>query len=445
MKKALALCGGGSKGSYQMGVWKALNELGEKIDIVCGTSIGALNASMIAQDKYDECLDLWKKTRNDTILATPISIDENSLKKSFKNMKDLVPFLKNYLKDKGADITPFKKSIDYYIDEEKIINSPLDIGVVCVTFPGFKPHFVRLKEVKKEDIKSYILASASCFPLFPLCKIGNTNYIDGGYFDNLPIDFCLDLGAHEVIAVDLNFNITHKEYLNKPFIKYIYPSHDLGGFFNFDKDLIENNMILGYNDAMKKYGKYLGFRYTFYKEEDLSFIAQKFMIILANIFKDFRKAKIRSLYKEEINLYDILEKYTYRPLSYIEYYIRAVEELMEYLKFDYLQVYRLKDISFLLLKKVLEIKSNNIVFKENYDKQKTSLKKRDYLNKSKAEEILSYSFHTLNAGKILPSDFVLDVLAVNPYLVIYMILEMTWSDFDAEEEKNFGFTFEFTD
>lgn len=140
MKKALALCGGGSKGSYQMGVWKALNELGEKIDIVCGTSIGALNASMIAQDKYDECLDLWKKTRNDTILATPISIDENSLKKSFKNMKDLVPFLKNYLKDKGADITPFKKSIDYYIDEEKIINSPLDIGVVCVTFPGFKPH-----------------------------------------------------------------------------------------------------------------------------------------------------------------------------------------------------------------------------------------------------------------------------------------------------------------
>ena len=118
---------------------------------------------------------------------------------------------------------------------------------------------------------------------------------------------------------------------------------------------------------------------------------------------------------------------------------------MEYLKFDYLQVYRLKDISFLLLKKVLEIKSNNIVFKENYDKQKTSLKKRDYLNKSKAEEILSYSFHTLNAGKILPSDFVLDVLAVNPYLVIYMILEMTWSDFDAEEEKNFGFTFEFTD
>ena len=34
MKRALALCGGGSKGSYEMGVWKALRELGINFDIV---------------------------------------------------------------------------------------------------------------------------------------------------------------------------------------------------------------------------------------------------------------------------------------------------------------------------------------------------------------------------------------------------------------------------
>lgn len=445
MKKALALCGGGSKGSYEMGVWKALKELDEKFDIVCGTSIGALNAAMICQEKYDDCLDLWKKTRNNTILKTPISIDESSLKKTFKNMTDLVPFLKNYLKDKGADISPFKESLEYYIDPDKILASPMEIGVVCVTFPGFKPHFVNLKEVKKDLIRQYILASASCFPLFPVCKIGNTNYIDGGYYDNLPIDFCLDFGAHEVIAVDLNYNITHKEYLNKPFVRYIHPSWNLGGFFNFTKEAVEKNMTLGYNDAMKSYKKYLGYRYTFYKEEDINFISKKFMVVLANVYKDFKKSRIKSLYKEDISLYQILENHTYTSLSYEDYYIRAVEEVMEYLNFDYLKVYRLSELPKLIQKKFSETNAKSKDLLDNYAKQKTALKKRDYLNKQRPNDILSICYNIIHHGKIIEKDLILDILAINPYLVIYLILGMVWSDFDAEEEKNFGFTFEFDD
>lgn len=46
MKRALVLGGGGAKGAYEIGVWKALNELGEQFDLVCGTSIGALIGAM---------------------------------------------------------------------------------------------------------------------------------------------------------------------------------------------------------------------------------------------------------------------------------------------------------------------------------------------------------------------------------------------------------------
>ena len=55
--RALVLSGGGSKGSYQIGVWKALRELNIKIDIVTGTSAGALNAALITQNTYRRAID----------------------------------------------------------------------------------------------------------------------------------------------------------------------------------------------------------------------------------------------------------------------------------------------------------------------------------------------------------------------------------------------------
>ncbi len=446
MKRGLALCGGGSKGSYEMGVWKALKELGISIDIVCGSSIGALNAVMYAQDKYDDCLELWQTTTNNSILTTPISIDNSPLKESFKNMNDLIPFVRGFIRDKGADITPFKETLDKYVDIDKVINSKLEIGVVCAHFPSLKPKFVNLKQVKKEEIKSYILASASCFPLFPLCKIGKETYIDGGYYDNLPIDFCLDLGATEVIAVDLNYNITHKEYLNKPFVKYIHPSWDLGGFFNFSNDTTSVNLTLGYNDCLKAYGIYTGFRYTFYANPNIKKSPNKFLLLLSNIMKDFKWSKIRPLYKEDTSLFKILEKYTYnKNLTALEYYIRALEELMEYLGFDNLKVYRFEEVKSLILKKIngFKIKEPNLF--SLYENQKTQIKKREYLNKSNKKDILGLSYNIITHGKFLDKSFVLNLYAVNPNLVIYLVLAMTWSDIDVEEEKNFGFTFEFED
>ena len=52
MKRALVLSGGGAKGSYQYGVWKALRKLNIKFDIVTGTSIGAVNGAMIVLGDY---------------------------------------------------------------------------------------------------------------------------------------------------------------------------------------------------------------------------------------------------------------------------------------------------------------------------------------------------------------------------------------------------------
>ena len=52
MKKGLVLAGGGSRGAYQIGVWQALRELDFQIQAVAGTSVGALNAAMVAQEDF---------------------------------------------------------------------------------------------------------------------------------------------------------------------------------------------------------------------------------------------------------------------------------------------------------------------------------------------------------------------------------------------------------
>lgn len=51
-KTALVLSGGGSRGAYEIGVWEALIELGIKIDLVTGTSVGSINGAFVAQKDF---------------------------------------------------------------------------------------------------------------------------------------------------------------------------------------------------------------------------------------------------------------------------------------------------------------------------------------------------------------------------------------------------------
>ena len=105
MKRALVFGGGGSKGAYELGVWRALEELGISFDIVTGTSIGAMIGAMYVQKQYERCLELWEKLSVDDIIANGVNLDMDiellmSQKGRYKTL------LKSYVKNKGADITP---------------------------------------------------------------------------------------------------------------------------------------------------------------------------------------------------------------------------------------------------------------------------------------------------------------------------------------------------
>lgn len=264
MKRAVVLAGGGSKGAYEAGYMRALKELGIDYQIVTGTSIGALNGCLLAQNDQQAMEDLWENLDISKVFAGGFSPDFNFDLDTMLDQSNLVvSFFKSYLKEKGADITPLKELIRGLLKEDRLLSSPIDFGLCTVHYPSLKPLLITKSEMEKEYIFDYLIASASCFPVFPTHNFQNQSFIDGGYYDNVPVDLALEMGADEVIVVDMHEEATHKHYLNRPHIIYTTPYVDLGGFMDFSKDALQRNMRIGYQTAMKYFGNLVGVQYTF--------------------------------------------------------------------------------------------------------------------------------------------------------------------------------------
>jgi len=257
--KALVLAGGGAKGSYQMGVWKALKKLNIKIDIVTGTSIGALNGALIVQNTYFRGIRLWLTTDFYKLFGSEL-LDIKDTKKAIKL------YSKNLINQTGIDTDNYEKFVKKWLNLGKIYKSNIDYGIITYNLSDKKPHFATKNNTGIDKLCDYIIASSSCFPAFEMKEIDGDKFIDGGYYDNLPINLAIDMGANEIIAAELDSPGIRRSVKNNDVkITYIRPTCDLGNFLVFDKKCIKRNIRLGYNDTMKVFNELDGNVYTFKK------------------------------------------------------------------------------------------------------------------------------------------------------------------------------------
>ncbi len=262
MKRAVVLAGGGARGCYEFGVWTALRECGVEFDLLTGTSIGAINAALMAQGDYALAKELWETIRVDQVIDGGIDLDL-SIEAMFGQLRQLGPFLKKYIGSRGADITPLVELVKRVIDEEKVRASGVRLGIPAVAFPSLKPLEITLEQMPEGALHDYLLASAACFPAFPVMKAEGRSYIDGGYYDNLPIDLAVKMGAEEIVAVDISSKTAHTRYQGMPFVTYIRPSWPLGSFLDFGPAGMRRNQKLGYLDTLRAFGRVFGCRYAF--------------------------------------------------------------------------------------------------------------------------------------------------------------------------------------
>ncbi|MBQ4650062.1 MAG: patatin-like phospholipase family protein [Firmicutes bacterium] len=251
-KTALVLSGGGSRGAYEAGACQALAELGIDIDIITGTSVGAINAAMMTQDELELATKLWKEMETHMVFDVP----EGS--QPFDYAREIVF-------NHGAGTSGLKALMDKYIDENKIRNSKLDMGITAVSLPDFKPHFLFMEDIPEGKVIDYIMASASAFPAIHSYPIDGTEFIDGGYADGIPVDMAVKRGATQVIVVNLRGfgKINQDAIKNAPDMIWIESPWDLGFQFVFDLDNTRLLLRLGYLDTMKAYGVLDGGYYAF--------------------------------------------------------------------------------------------------------------------------------------------------------------------------------------
>lgn len=257
--RAVVLSGGGSKGSYEIGVWKALRRMHLKYDIVTGTSIGALNGALMTQNTYFKALYIWNKLSLQYLF-------EQEPKKDTK-IDILKLYGDNFIKNGGMDIKKIETIINKCIDKKKFYNSKINYGLVTYNFSTKKPLVISKKDIKEDKLVDYLMASATCYPAFQMKSIDGEKYIDGGFYDNLPVNLAIELGATEAIIVDLRAPGLKRMPKDKLNTTYIKPKNKISFFLDFNKEQAIINMNFGYNDTMKAFKKLDGNYFTFRKGE----------------------------------------------------------------------------------------------------------------------------------------------------------------------------------
>ena len=421
MKRALVLAGGGSKGAYQAGCIKALQELQYNFDIVTGTSIGALNGLLVVQQDYEALYKLWNKIKISDVLKDPINLNF-SFESMISQTNLIKPFFKSYINEKGADITPLKKLIHSLYNDKKIFNNKIDYGIVTVKYPNLSPLEITKQEMKPNEPVEFAIASASCFPALPIHHIKKQGYIDGGYYDNLPISLALKMGADEVIAIELSKEANHEYYVDRPYIKLIRPSYDLGGFLDFNREILDWRIRLGYYDTLKAFGKLMGYRFNFHNNSiDLN-ILNKFYWLIVNYEDAINKSIInKTIFNSNMPLTDLLKADIYlNKLELKDYFIRGVEIMMEYFHYQsdiiydfnnvYLEIFDTFSKEYHYRYNILEDSFRNLSIKDIF----TSIKKLS------SKDAICVFYHSLKNGEEIEPN-VINNLFLNEYLIALVL------------------------
>lgn len=284
----LVFAGGGGKGSYEIGVWKYLHELGfdQYVRAVSGTSVGALNAALFAGSSFEIAEDLWKNINKEKILSPKeLSIEDvtkylallgfhftGPIGKAIESVTSVVVsdaalgmsmvgqyLLKRISSDYFFSRTGLIELIKEGINFSQLQCSDIPCYVTCLKCSPVSVERFELRNYVESDIVKLLLASSAIPVVFPNEEFEGEQYCDGGVpfiGDNVPIQPIYELGVEHIFVIHLSQDslIDKEKYSNSRIIE-IMPSVDLGnaltGTLDFTPDGSEKRMEQGYEDAKR--------------------------------------------------------------------------------------------------------------------------------------------------------------------------------------------------
>ena len=205
----LVLQGGGALGAYQVGVYQALHDAGIEPAWVIGTSIGAINAALIAGNPFEQRLDrlneFWRHVELPKTLAGPMDwLGMGNLVANMTTVMRGIPafFEPNMAALRGNrahvgvehasyyDTTPLRRTLCELVNFESLAGGPTRLTVGAVNAcTGAMRYFDSRDETLCVD---HVMASGALPPAFPAVRIDGQPYWDGGIYSNTPIEAVLD-------------------------------------------------------------------------------------------------------------------------------------------------------------------------------------------------------------------------------------------------------------
>lgn len=205
----LVLQGGGALGAYQGGVYQALHEAGIEPDWLIGTSIGAINASIIAGNRVDDRLakleEFWRRVERSSLWAAfPAWTGVADTLSSWATLTTGIPgfFETNRRAFLGAQVPlgadhagfystePLRRTLEELVDFSRINRDHPRLTVGAAHLRTSMMHYFDSKEM--ELAAAHVMASGALPPAFPAVRIDGELYWDGGILSNTPTERIFD-------------------------------------------------------------------------------------------------------------------------------------------------------------------------------------------------------------------------------------------------------------
>lgn len=272
MKKiGLVLSGGGGRGAYQIGVWKALRDTGldKYITSVSGASVGGLNAALFIQNDLDKAQSVWESISMGKILTLKSCSNRGHERLSFFETDGLDNIIKDNLDMRCFDNCEYNcwlacvrtEKNDERVEEIQYTTTPLGEKVPRKYIYGDIEYF-NLKYVNDDETRKRVLLASSAMPfVFPKEEIEGHKYLDGGarlfHGDNVPVRPLYEIDKCDVILIihlaPMDKPVDRKEFPSATFFE-IFPKENLGklitgnGMFGFTAEGAKRRKKQGYDD-----------------------------------------------------------------------------------------------------------------------------------------------------------------------------------------------------
>lgn len=302
----LVLDGGGAKGAYQIGVWRALRETGlEKyVTDIAGTSVGGLNAALFVKGDLEEAKSIWENEIS-SIQLTRIQLCVSELiRKHLPDMSFLGETKEYHDRPMNCFITTCNVSGNH--DDYDMV---IEDGVIKKIIFGKAVYFnlralssdERSKAINNAAIpKDFLLATSALPFLCPARKIEDHYYIDGGLANNSPVYPLLEATKCDtIIVIHLDSDVPsfkkERDYNGVAVLKNedvsilnIVPSqdaHHFWGTLDFRRETAVSLMELGYRDTKNAFETILeNWKIEKYRED-------------SGMFKDIEPSLAKEKYK----------------------------------------------------------------------------------------------------------------------------------------------------